>query len=78
MFPTFSPYCFYLHSNIQCTRDGRKISGLFVLLSFFERKLHFIAYRSAILFSKRSVCTRSFQHLNKVGVRATIDSRLEE
>ena len=42
-----------------------------------KRKLHFIAYESVSLFSMRSVYTRSFEHLNKAGVRATMDSELE-
>ena len=55
---------------------------IFMLLSFHlqlpthimhERKLHFIAYESVRLFSTRSVYTRSFEHLNKIGVRATMD-----
>ena len=43
-----------------------------------ERKLHFIAYKSASSFSVRSVYKRSFEHLNNEGVRATMDSKLEE
>ena len=39
-----------------------------------EQKLYFIVYNSVSLFSKRSVYTRSFKNLNKVGVRVTIDS----
>ena len=41
-----------------------------------ERKLHFIAYKSAISFLMRNVFTRSFEHLNKIGVRVSI--KLEE
>ena len=43
-----------------------------------ERKLPFIAYKSVSLFSMRGVHTQNFEHLNKVGVRATLDSKLEE
>ena len=43
-----------------------------------ERKLHFIAYKPVSLFSMRKVCTRSSESLNKVGVRAAMDSKLEE
>ena len=66
---------------------GRKIFRLFMLLSFHvhlpthivhDRKLHFITYKSVSLFSMRSVYTQSFEHSNKVGVRATMDSKLEE
>ena len=63
------------------TRGDQKIFGLFMLLSFHvqllthidERKLHLIAYKSISLF-----LVRSFVHLNKVGVRATIVSKLKE
>ena len=41
-------------------------------------KLHFIAHKSVSLFSMRSVYTLSFDHLHKVGVRATMDSELDE
>ena len=44
----------------------------------YERKLHFVAYKSVRLFSVRSVYTRRFEHLNKVGVRATTDAKLEK
>ena len=43
-----------------------------------EQKLHFIAYKVISLFSMKSVYTRSFEHLNKLGVWATIDSKLGE
>ena len=43
-----------------------------------EQKLHFIAYKSVSLFSVRSTYTRSFEHLNKVGVGATMKSKLQE
>ena len=39
-----------------------------------ERKLHFNAYKSVSLFSMRSIYTYSFGHLNKVDVRAIMDS----
>ena len=41
-------------------------------------KLDFIAYKSVSLFSLRSVDAQSFEHLDKVGVRATMDAKLEE
>ena len=44
----------------------------------YRQKLHFIAYKSVSLFSMINVYTLSFEHLKKVGVRATMDSRLEE
>ena len=47
-------------------------------LHIHEQKQHFIAYKSVSLFSLRSVYTQSFEHLNIVGIRATMDSRLEE
>ena len=43
-----------------------------------ERKLHFIIYKSVSLFSMISVYTQSFEHLNKVGVRVTMESKPEE
>ena len=43
-----------------------------------EQKLHFIAYKSVSLLSVRSVYTRTFEHWNKVGVRATMDYKLKE
>ena len=43
-----------------------------------EGKLHFISYKSVSLFSKSNVYTQNFEHLNKIGVRATMDSKLEE
>ena len=43
-----------------------------------ERKQHFIAYKSVSLFLMRSVYTRSFEHVNKEGIRDTMDSKLEE
>ena len=73
--------------KLHSTRGGRKISWLFMLLSFnmqlptyiiHERKLNFIAYKSVSLFSVRSVYTRSSEHLNKVGIRATMRSKPEE
>ena len=79
-------------ANLPDTREwwwvggGRKISELFILLSFhvqlptniiLKRKLLFIAYKSASIFLMRSVSTRSFEHLNKVGIRATMDSKVE-
>ena len=42
------------------------------------QKLHFIDGKLVSLFSICSVYTQSFEHLNKVGVRATMDSKLEE
>ena len=69
------------------TKEGRKISRLLMLLSFHGQlpthiihrwKLHFMAYKLVSLFSMRIVYTQSFEHLNKVGVRATMDSKLEE
>ena len=76
----------YPHS-IFLMRGGWKISGLFMLLSFqmqlpthiiHVQKLHFIDGKLVSLFSISSVYTQSFEHLNKVGVRATMDSKLEE
>ena len=58
--------------------------GLFMHLSFHvqlptciihEQKLHFIHYKSVSLFSMRTVFTQSFEHLNKVSARATMDSK---
>ena len=40
-----------------------------------EQKLHFIPYKSASLFSVRTVFTQSFEHLNKVSARATMNSK---
>ena len=56
-----------------------KMSRLFMLLSFHvqlpthiihEQKLCFIIFKSVNLFSVRNVYTQSFEHLNKVAVRA--------
>ena len=46
--------------------------------SIYEQKLHFITYKSVSLFAIRCMYTQSFEHLNKVGLRATMDSELEE
>ena len=43
-----------------------------------EQKLHLITYKLVRLFSTRSVFIKSFEHLNKVGVSATMDPKLEE
>ena len=48
------------------------------MLYMREIKLHFIAYKLVSLFSMRSMYTQSFEHLNKVGAMATMDSKLEE
>ena len=43
-----------------------------------ERKQHFITYKSVSLFSMRNIYTQSFEFLNKVDVRATMDSKQQE
>ena len=45
-----------------------------------EQKVHGISYESVNLFSMKSVFAQSFEHLNKVhvGVKATMESKLEE
>ena len=72
---------FFLSEN---KRDGRKIFRFFMLLSFYvqlpkhiihEQK---IADKSVSLFSMRNVYTQCFEHLNKLGVRATMDYKLEK
>ena len=50
-------------------------------LPFFEwvgALLYFIDYKLVKIFSMKSVYTRSFEHLNKVSVRAPMDYKLEE
>ena len=41
-----------------------------------EQNLYFIAYKLVSLFSMESLYTRSFEYLNKVDIRATVDSNL--
>ena len=72
------------------TRGGPKMSVLFILLSLhvqyacvyvhilYMSKNIFIAYKLVSLFLMKSVYTQSFEHLNKVGVRAAMNSKLEK
>ena len=60
--PTFHALSFYMPLPTHIIHEG---------------KLHFIAYKSVNLFSMGSVYIQSFEHLNKVGVKATMDSELE-
>ena len=68
-YPDFSCFCLSTCSYLHI---------VYMTHSIHEQKLYFIAYKSVGLFSVRSVYTQSFEHLNKLGVRATMDSKLEE
>ena len=65
------------------TSWGQKIrvSRLFMPQSYHVQlptHIHFMTFKLVSLFSVRNMYTPSFEHLNKVGVRATMDSKLEE
>ena len=48
------------------------------MLYMSKNYIFFFAYISVSFFLMRSAYTRSLEHLNKAGVRATLDSKLEE
>ena len=54
---------------VSLTRGSRKISGYFMLLSFHVQ---------LTAHSMRRVFTLTFEHFNKVAIRATMDSKLDE
>ena len=78
---------YFIELTFPATRSGGNISGILMLLFLHVQlptrilhgqKLHFIAYKSVSLFLIRNEDTRSFEHFIKIGVSATMNTKLEK